>query len=348
MNLSPSKITRFSARQTEKELRELQRRTFATICLPLGPGGRSQPTWHDGRPLGAVVAEFIAPNDRLTPLERIAIYNRQYWYRLLDCLWDDYPGLRAVMGKRRFEKLRVAYLQRYPSRSFTLRSLGSNLVGFLTEEPALTAPHQKLCLDMARFEWAQIVAFDGPARPPIHIDDLLGKEPSHVRLGLQPYITLLEMDYPLDEYVLALKKRDAAFRAESSNAVEASSDEPRHARPPRPPRPHKVYLAVHRHDNDLYYKRLSHDQYAVLRAIGDGFQLAQACEVLWSSERDEAELAADVRGWFEQWVAMRWLCQRVTQPAIRASKPQAKRVSQWRLPRNNRVAFAPRLPMHGD
>jgi hypothetical protein len=334
MNLSRSKKTAFSERrQTEKELRELQRRTFTAICLPLGPGGRTQPAWHDGRPLGAVVAEFIAPNDRLTSLERIAIYNRQYWYRLLDCLWDDYPGLRAVMGKRRFEKLRIAYLQKHPSRSFTLRNLGSKLVDFLTEEPGWTQPHQKLCLDMARFEWAQIVAFDGPGLPPIHIDDLLGMEPVQVRLSLQPYLTLLEMDYPLDEYVLALRKQDAALRAESSNTVDVSSDRRQQARPPRIPRPRKVHLAVHRHDNDLYYKRLSRDEYAVLRAIGDGLNLTQACEAaLGSSQRDENELAADVRSWFQQWVRMGWLCKRVTRTASRASESQTKRVGRWRRP----------------
>jgi hypothetical protein len=38
-------------RQTPTELRELQRRALATICLPLGPGGKSQTRWHEGRPL---------------------------------------------------------------------------------------------------------------------------------------------------------------------------------------------------------------------------------------------------------------------------------------------------------
>jgi len=322
MKLLPCKQTPFSAkRQTEKELRKLQRRTFATIRLPLGPGGRSQLKWHDGRPLSAAVAEFIAPNDRLTSLERLAIYNRQYWYRLLDCLWDDYPGLRAIVGKRRFEKLRIAYLQKYPSRSFTMRNLGSKLVRFLTEQPAWTAPHPKLCLDMAKFEWAQIVAFDGLALPPIDIDGLLGKEPSQVRLGLQPYLTLLEMDYPLDDYVLALKKRDAALRTESSNAVEAFSGAKQQARPPRIPQPLRVYLAVHRYDDDLYYKRLSRDEYAVLSAIGDGLNLAQACDAgLKPSQRDKDELAADVRNWFQQWAGMGWLCKRVTRAASRASE----------------------------
>jgi hypothetical protein len=42
-----------------------------------------------------VAAEFIKPNDRLSSFERLEIYNRQYWFRVLDCLYDDYPGPRV-------------------------------------------------------------------------------------------------------------------------------------------------------------------------------------------------------------------------------------------------------------
>ena len=71
-----------------------------------------------------VVAEFIKPNDRLTSFERLEIYNRQYWFRLRDCFYDDYPGLRAVLGDGQFERLADAYLSKNPSQSFTLRNLG--------------------------------------------------------------------------------------------------------------------------------------------------------------------------------------------------------------------------------
>ena len=57
-----------------------------------------QKRWIDGRPMEEAAADFIKPNDRLSSFERLEIYNRQYWFRVLDCLWDDYPGLRAVLG----------------------------------------------------------------------------------------------------------------------------------------------------------------------------------------------------------------------------------------------------------
>ncbi len=170
-----------TARQTLQELRELQRRTFATISRPLSRSGGTQRKWTDGRATSSVVSEFIKPNDRLTSLERIEIYNKQYWFRLLDCLYDDYPGLRAILGDEKFRRLRIAYLDRYPSNSFTLRNLGDRLVEFLDERPDLIAGQREMCLDMAKFEWAQVVAFDGPALSPLVPDDLLGQNPAKLR-----------------------------------------------------------------------------------------------------------------------------------------------------------------------
>ena len=62
---------------------------------------------------------LVKPNSRLTSLERLEIYNRSYWSRVLDALGEDFPGVRAVVGAKRFEQIRRRYLDDCPSRSFT-------------------------------------------------------------------------------------------------------------------------------------------------------------------------------------------------------------------------------------
>lgn len=296
-------------RQSFTELRELQRRTFATIRRPLAAGARMQRTWTDGRPTKAVVAEFIKPNDRLTSLERIEIYNKQYWFRLLDCLYDDYPGLRAILGERKFERLRIAYLDRYPSQSFSLRNLGSRMEQFLREEPHLIQPQEAMALDMARFEWAQVEAFDGPEQPALVPDDLLGRDPAVLRLALQPHLTLLEMEYPLDDFVIAVKKK-GAMRSEASNAAETDRRETRH-RPVRLPRAQRVFLAVYRYENGIYYKRMTAEAFLLLGALREGATVAEACAAaLASVEGDEAEWAENLKQWFATWTELGWLCKR--------------------------------------
>jgi hypothetical protein len=92
-------------RQSQREFLELQRLMAGTVMLALAPHGGMRATSPTGRPMKAVAADFIKPNDRLTSFERLEIYNRQYWFRLKDCFYDDYPGLRAVLGDRRFERM---------------------------------------------------------------------------------------------------------------------------------------------------------------------------------------------------------------------------------------------------
>ena len=64
----------------------------------------------DGRLHGAVAESFIAPNSRLTAFERLEIYNRQYWFRVLGALAEDFPGTAGGGGRAALSALSVAYL----------------------------------------------------------------------------------------------------------------------------------------------------------------------------------------------------------------------------------------------
>jgi hypothetical protein len=282
----------------------------AALFRPLTPQWGMRKHWTDGRPMHDVAAAFIKPNDRLSSFERLEIYNRQYWFRVLDCLYDDYPGLRAIVGERKFMKLITAYLARYPSDSYTLRDLGNRLEQFLREEPHWAAPREKLAIDMARFEWAQVVAFDGPSNPPVTPDDILDTSPAKLRLGLQPYLSLLELNNAVDDFLIAVKKRESdALRGEASNAVQAAPKAAKRPKRIRPPKREKVYLAVHRHDNMLYYKRLDPEAFAILTALGRGATVEDACaEAVTASDRANIDWAAQIKEWFDNWSALGWFC----------------------------------------
>lgn len=280
------------------------------LFRPLTPRWRMQKRWVDGRPMEEAAADFIKPNDRLSSFERLEIYNRQYWFRVLDCLWDDYPGLRAVLGQRKFMRLITAYLARYPSDSYTLRDLGNRLEPFLRVEPHWAAPREELAIDMARFEWAQIVAFDGPSKPPIAPDDILDTPAAKLRLGLQPYLSLLDLNYAVDDFLMAVKKRESAvLRGEASNAVDSAPSMRARRKRIRLPKRAKVYLAVHRHDNMLYYKRLEPEAFAILSGIDQGATLENACaNAIAASNRSNIDWAEQVKEWFDNWAELYWFC----------------------------------------
>ncbi len=237
--------------------------------------------------------------------ERLEIYNRQYWFRVLSALAEDFEGLRLIIGDRNFEKLSIAYLRDCPSQSFTLRNLGSRFESWLRAHREHIAGAEDIALDMVRLEWAEIEAFDEAAKPALTESDLpkLGPDPQFV---LQPYVRLLDLQYPVDQMLLAIRREQRVIDIVSNAVTE---------RPPRRrprmrtlPKPQKIFLAVHRADNSVYFKRLDPEAFAILNALRDGQRLSEAVDsVDWSSHSTEAA-AANVQAWFALWSSLGWFC----------------------------------------
>ena len=80
---------------------------FAAITRRLHKNGM-QVTWTDGGEMARYAELFIKPSHSLTSFERLEIYNQQYWWRILESFAEDFCGLRAVIGKAKFDSLVVA------------------------------------------------------------------------------------------------------------------------------------------------------------------------------------------------------------------------------------------------
>jgi len=301
---SPKPPTRAPERiRSNRDLREFQRLMMQAVTRPLGPGDRMKRTWEDGRATKEVVGTFSRDNDRMSGVERLEIYNRMYWFRTLDSLYEDLPGLRAVLGERVFMRLIETYLVKVPSRSYTLRDLPSRLEEFIRANRKLTAPHTSLAADMVAFEWSQIECFDGATRPIMTPNDLADTPPAKLKMDLQPQLRLLVLRYPVDDYAMALKEN--GMRAEASNAVESASATSRPTKRVRRPKPKRTYLAVHRHEGSLYFKSLELASYRMLTAIREGKTLPQA--VAAAGPRVSA---TKVQEWFTNWMHLGWFCLR--------------------------------------
>lgn len=90
------------------------------------------------RPLGkpaANIEKWITPGPHLTPQQRLAIYNEQYWLRLFIILQKDYPTLLRLFGPQDFNQLiGEPYLLKYPPRHWSLRFLGSRLPQWIEKD----------------------------------------------------------------------------------------------------------------------------------------------------------------------------------------------------------------------
>jgi hypothetical protein len=261
----------------------------------------------DGRLVREIANVLIKPNDRMTSFERLEIYNQQYWFRILGSLSEDFPGLRSLIGERKFEKLAVAYLNECPSETFTLKYLGSRLEGWLRKHPEYVAGFERVAVDMVRLEWAEMDTFDGGELPRFTADDS-GKLSGDTVFRLQPHLHLLDLDYPVDQLLFRFRGVDSKSETVSNAVLKF----PRRTRIRRSslPRPRKVYLAVHRMEGTVYFKRLTRDAFALLKALGQGKSLEKAIEVsLLPSRRSVDRLSAQVREWFQNWSSLGWFAQ---------------------------------------
>jgi len=286
-------------------LLEIQRRMAAAIMAPLGPADSIAARTPGGRSMRAEADEIVKPNDRLNSVERLEIYARSYWYRILDCLYEDFPGLRAILGRRPFDRLARAYLAELPSQSFTLRNLGSRLPAWLAAHPGYAGKNLALALDMVRLEWAHIEAFDGPLEKVLGPEDLLDLHPG-MTFRLQPSITLLELRYPVDDLRLQIQTLPEGH-AGASNAVLRHKERRAVKRYSVTPEP--IFLAVHRYEDAVYYRRLDAGEFHLLKALAAGRPVGEAIDaVLGDADLPVEELRARIEEWFASWARIGWFC----------------------------------------
>jgi hypothetical protein len=275
-------------------LLELQRRVAGAVMSPFNAS------------ISAEAKQLVKPNSRLTATERLNIYHRQYWYRIFDSFQEDFAGLSAILGERAFQRLASAYLTDCPSQSFTLRNLGSRLEAWLASHPEFAGKNLALALDMIRLEWAHIEAFDNAERKALGPEDLLELGPE-LAIALQPHIGLLELQYPVDDLRVKVNEHLEEHSA-ASNTVGAPPDRPvvrRYARL----KPRHIFLAVHRVEFTVYYRRLEPDEFRVLQAMGQGAPIGTALDrALADCELEPEQLQQRIQSWFANWAQLGWLC----------------------------------------
>jgi len=304
----------------------LQRAVARAVMQPLTLSERMQRTAPGGGRMRAYAGRFIKPNDRLSSFERLEIYNRQYWFRLLSSMIEDFPGLQAVLGARRFEAMSKAYLTACPSRSFTLRNLGAHLEEWLRQNPSWIRNKRVLALDMVGLEWADIEAFDGQAKSPLRSEDLRDIDVQNLQLGIQPYVQLLELHYPVDDLLLEVKHGDDTPDF-ASNAVQERRKHSK-ARAVAKLEPAQIFLAAHRLDFSVYFRRIVPEEFALLSALRSGKTIERAIELAFrKSSVPVADRVAFVQHSFQTWATLGWFC-RPDEKLRGREKPREKSVDR--------------------
>ncbi len=181
-----------------RPLEQTQREFFSALQMPLRGRSRAStdlPPVDEGHSSEFLEAaeRLLKPAANLTPAESLELYHRQYWFRLLDSIEEDFPILQKMAGADQFWNLMEAYLSACPSGSFTLRHLGNRLADFTASWGGLDEVRRRWFSALIRLEYAYMEVFEAAEWEPVAPQQFATAE-----LGLQPHVKLLRLSVPAD------------------------------------------------------------------------------------------------------------------------------------------------------
>lgn len=223
------------------------------------------------------VDSVVLPSKTLQPIQRVGIYHSMYMLRMIEALEADYEALTYAMGEHAFGHLVREYVQRFPSRSYTLNRLGDHLPEFI----AGSALKRKTFLaDLARLELAMTHVFEEAEAAPLPPDAIASVPPERIealRFTPIPALRLLTFACNADEVFQAWREE---------RVVE--------------PRRGKTWLAVHRRDYGVYRMPLSQEAFTFLGFLISGETIGSAIMKFARRFRRMPE-QQDLFNWFRDW-----------------------------------------------
>jgi hypothetical protein len=229
-------------------------------------------------------AQELTAGPRLAPLERLGIYRTSYHLRLIECLADDYPALRAALGERSFEALCRAYIAGHPPSGPSLNWFGARLPAFCRSEVALEC--RAFAADLASLEWAIVEVIHAPTGPRLTVAKLAqmpAEAWAEARLDVTPAFRLVRAEFPVNTFF-------QAFRDGSCPAI---------------PAPIASSTAVYRSEPTVWRMDLTPPMAILLERLVAGDSLGDALEHAATGFDDVPEEVAGQKlmFWFQSWVS---------------------------------------------
>lgn len=219
----------------------------------------------------------------ITAAQRIGVYVDAYRLRLIEILADDYSALSTWLGEHEFARVAKAYIAAHPSDTRSVRWFGRHLGAFLQDHEA----DRPLLAELARFEWAQGIAFDAGDAEPVSMQQMAAIPPDRwpqLTFQLDPSVQRLGLHYNVAELFPALV-----------------SDQPcPEVRVETVP----VCWLIWRRDLKVRWRKLAKDEAAGLDAIAGEADFGRLCEVLCESGgMDETEAPQYAASMLKRWLS---------------------------------------------
>ena len=132
--------------------------------------------------------------------ERLQIYQEGYWWRLHCALIENLPLLSTSMDEAQLSKLTTAYIDNYPSTSYSIQTYGQHLPNFIAAQPWLN--NYPYLAEIAALDLALLQASRARAQQPLTLEELQQVAPEnwhYLQLELADNVRLLEFKFNIPQ-----------------------------------------------------------------------------------------------------------------------------------------------------
>jgi hypothetical protein len=259
-------------------LRELQDLLYRLITAP----ERAAPGQSDerGLPPGGVEA-LVRGDDQLSAIERIGIYADAYFFRLLDCLSEEFPATLAVLEADNFAALARGYLLMYPPTEPSILSAGRYLADFVGNHPF--AERWPFIAELARLERAVLDVFHAPDALALDVAALRAvpsEEWPAVKLRTHPAVEIVHCEWRIADVLQAVEEG------------RKWNDPPRE----------EASVLVWRQNALVYYRNLEPLERDAVVSVAEGASFAAICEAV-AAGAEETNHVALIGRLMARWLA---------------------------------------------
>lgn len=234
--------------------------------------------------------ELIVGDDRLSAAERLEIYANAYFYRILDCLKEDFPATLKTLGADNFHNLITGYLIEYPPTQPSIAEAGRHLAEFLRDHPM--RERWPYVADLARLERTLIEVFNAAEAEPLGAEAMRAIAPDDwpaLAMRTHPALAIVDCEWRVDEVLREIE------------AATPESGQLPHGAPAR----EAVSVLVWRRDSQVHYRALARAERAALELASAGASFAAICDAVAATcgEDDRTQPVALINRLLTRWLS---------------------------------------------
>jgi hypothetical protein len=256
--------------RTDADLGDLQALLYRLITTPEGVAAGLAAERAPGPKTFDDLERLIESDDRLSAGERLEIYANAYFYRILDCLKEDFPATLATLGADNFHNLVTGYLIEYPPTEPSIAYAGRYLSEFLRNHPF--TERWPFIAELARLERTLLEVFHAPDAEPLSAETLRSVAPEDwpgLAMRAHPALAIVDCEWRVGGLLRGVE----SHAADTDRKVE----EPPHA---------PVSILVWRNLSGVHYRALEHPERAALELVRAGTNFAAVCDAVAAASGD--------------------------------------------------------------